>query len=233
MRKNARVTTGIAAFGSVATVGSVNITFKSNLWIQWAEIAIEQEHAATEARSRARRLRAASEDYSQQLGAEMKATMVTVAAAAHSLDAMYGDVKALIQVPQTVLAGWRQGKAGRHSRIRETFRLGFALNNSRCSSWKRDFTWLWGLRDGAVHFEGRCTSAVAHEFGGVSAEAAMYSTEAAERAVTLMLDVLTAVTAEASAKTPELKGHATVYRPAVNRLIHLRGSTRLLVATSP
>lgn len=88
---------------------------------------------------------------------------------------------------------WTGQLAAGHARIFETLKLGFRIGR-RVNSWPAEFKWLYGFRDGNVHFEEifRDESEIRHPvLGGVSYERAAYTAESATRAVDLALDVLT------------------------------------------
>ncbi len=76
--------------------------------------------------------------------------MVAVSAAAHAIDGFYGDVDEHIPVSDALRATWKKNDTPRPSRILETLRAGFRVGN-RTNEWPREFRWLAGLRDAAVH----------------------------------------------------------------------------------
>ena len=85
------------------------IKMRSRLMLHWAQIAIEQEQLAREARKRLEHEYAASLD-ATQMTAELHAAMIGIAACAHSLDALYAELAELVG-PDT-LAEWEENRRG-------------------------------------------------------------------------------------------------------------------------
>jgi hypothetical protein len=167
---------------SAEAFGTVTILMSSNLWIWWAEIAIDNEASALEARARAVAIGSSSDEFGQAFAAEARASMVAVSASAHALDALYGALQDRLP-PSTA--------ERRPSRILETLRSGVELRGRAGGGrWATEFAWLFDLRDAAVHHEEQSRPSVAHPTGvNSSAENALYSLEAASRAVDFMLEV--------------------------------------------
>ncbi len=80
----------------LADVGSGNdnieILISYALWIQWGDIAIEREDRARTARADMIALARYRQEYTPALGEELMASMVSISAAAHALDALYGQL---------------------------------------------------------------------------------------------------------------------------------------------
>ncbi|MEU5200396.1 hypothetical protein AB0G86_41210 [Streptomyces scabiei] len=157
----------------------------ARLWPRWAGIAIDRALAARAARERA----ASANDLAAQssaLNEEFDAALVAVAASAHTLDALYGSV-----VPEENRAEWRRKRTSRRSAVREGLKLVFATG-PRNTTWVSEFKWLFDLRDASVHHEENPEETVPHPSLGTHTgpEYVAYSTESADRAVGLMLDVL-------------------------------------------
>ncbi len=112
---------------------------------------------------------------------EMLAAMVSVAAAAHALDGLYGSVKPVLSLPPS--------RARRPRRTTEALKAGFRVGK-QAPRWQAEVDWLFGTRDAAVHpaevFRPLVVSRVtAHTVVYSGIEVATYSAAAARRAADL------------------------------------------------
>lgn len=170
--------------GEVKAVGSVRILMQPHLWVWWAEIAIDQERLAREARAEALSLTSAGGDaFGKALARETRASLIAVSASAHTLDALYGVVGDIVAPVET---------GTRWSTLLETFKAAFYVRGrAGGGAWAEEFEWLFDLRDSAVHHDEESRESVPHPTGtNVSWANVAYSLESAERAVNLMLEVL-------------------------------------------
>lgn len=199
-RRDAVVTP--ATIHSTARVNPVRIFIRPHLWPTWAEIAIDEMADARVARQEMKR---AAEEPGKQglgelLGKELKASLVSIAAASHSLDALYGVLVEMVVEPE-LREKWREkrvsGKKGppRHRQVYETIRRAVVADAETLKRWTADFEWLFDLRDAAVHHKEEAAQAVPHPSGTTSSSEIYlsYCVETAGRAVDLLLEVLTQV----------------------------------------
>jgi hypothetical protein len=172
-----------AAAGSIAPTGSTTILVQSHLWVWWAEIAIEQERIAAEAREVSLAQAVREDAFKNAFTRETRASMVAVAAASHSLDALFGVVVERIARPTT---------EKRWSLILETLKTGFDIRGrAGGGEWAREFEWLYDLRDAAVHARESLAPPVPHPTGThAGPEHVRYALESATRSVSLLLSVL-------------------------------------------
>ncbi len=189
-----------------ARVNPVSLKIKAHFWIDWAEIAIENEAVARSARDQLY-----AEDPSEGLRAEKHAGMISVSASAHALDALYGELGDIIPLPAWLTQAWATKKAkmgkgpARHARIVETLKLGFALGKA-AAYWPPRFEELFERRDAAVHFKEDFHTPVPHPVGtNTAASNVTYSLETAESSVDLLLEVL-----KLCAETPRAQLSAVV-----------------------
>jgi hypothetical protein len=178
-----------AGITSQAALGTPTIQIRSYVYYTWAEIALEQEELARVARGN---LLDATDSAvgSEHLHGEYRAAMQAVAAAAHSIDGLYG-----------VFAPPYRREGPRQRVILERLKLRFALGK-KGHTWLPQFDRLDDLRDSAVHPGFVAREPEPHPTGSnVSHENSTYAAEAAVRAVDLLLDVLT--TCVASPKPAE------------------------------
>ncbi|MDP9343595.1 MAG: hypothetical protein M3Q23_16185 [Actinomycetota bacterium] len=206
-----------ATVAVTVTIGTPSIQMRSHLWIQWTEIAMEHETEAIGIRAEALRTRQDGGEIAGLLGREMRASMVSIAAAAHSIDALYGALQeATPNRPMFAKGTPRRGK------IIETLKYGLDLRGET-TRWESEFRWLFNLRGGAVHFKGEFTATVPHPLGTNTApEAVAYSQESAIRAVDFLSEVLSACSKRPKPTVPEMVKWATDYGPAIERLLASR-----------
>lgn len=183
----------------VSRDGNDASVFMSPMWLYWAQIA--RAHADLAERSVTPE--AAVDAFSASLAGmeaeaprplpgqgteEMLAAMVSVAAAAHALDGLYGSVKPLLSLPPS--------RARRSRRILEALKAGFRVGR-QAPHWQAEVDWLFDTRDAAVHpaevFRPLVVRRVtAHTVVYSGIEVATYSAAAARRAADLASTVITA-----------------------------------------
>jgi hypothetical protein len=108
------------------------------MWARWIEVAVEHELEARRAY-----LDIVAKPESDAIVREFHASLVTVTAAAHTIEAVFGDIKYLIP-PQP-----RRDK--RHQELRHGFRLAFGVSGATDQRLAEDLKWLFELRDSAAH----------------------------------------------------------------------------------
>lgn len=133
-------------------------TMSIPLWRYWLEIAEEHCDLSTALRAPDQQLDAMSAALAAAGGdsegpkvpefpeadsvKSMRHALISVAAAAHAVDGLYGSVKPLISTPAM--------SAARHRQILETLKLGFHVGRLG-QRWAEDLVWLFDTRDGVVH----------------------------------------------------------------------------------
>jgi hypothetical protein len=118
----------------------VTVQIKSHLWIDWAEVAIESEASARNARQETY-----PQDVSIGLRAEKHGGMVAVSACEHALDALYRELRDVITLPASLIQAWAAAGPARLSRILVTLKLGFALSKAQ-AKWPQRFEELFDRR---------------------------------------------------------------------------------------
>lgn len=191
-------------------IGPVGIRVKTIFWIWWAEVAIEQERLAHEARAAYVAAHDSAEG-SRYLSHEGRAALVTLTACAAALDAMFGAVAKLVPAVRT---------DNRGTTILETFKGAFKTGPQN-RRWSDEIAWLFDQRGSAAHFSETESTPQPHPTGltNVSQENIDYSAESAKRAVDLLLDVLDVCT---SSPKPSTTSWAKDFRPSAERLIESR-----------
>jgi hypothetical protein len=169
---------------------SERVRIATNLWQIWAGVALWYEAAAHHARTVVERGTQA-EGFQEAFGAELHSSLICVVSCAHSIDALYGTLV-------TAQPSARKRCESRDDSIRESFKMLFHTGKYN-DRWVAEFTWLFDLRDKAVHHE----SATFHDSrphpSGVTSsgwENEAFCSESARRAVDLMLEVLDVATSK-------------------------------------
>jgi hypothetical protein len=121
----------------------------------------------------------------------------------HAIDALYGEIKSLVDMRAAVLAAWNANDTARPDRIFETLKRGCRLG-PKTNAWPRRFKALYTLRDPVVHHELRQNPAIPHPNGlaHVSQAMADYCVENARESRDFAIDVI--LTALRSPRTPAL-----------------------------
>lgn len=203
-----------ATFEGRGVVEIITVEITHHIWLEWGRIAAARLHDARDARRKVLERHAAGENWAEQMEVEYAAALVGIAACAHALDGLCGALK-----DRVALAPRKPGES-RHGRIRSAISLGFTLSNADSAAWKKDFTWLYELRDAAVHPEEKSRPTVPHPVAGHgSYEASRYCLESVERAWSILISVLAVIGAPGRAKNPDVGRYATDMRPAILTLL--------------
>jgi hypothetical protein len=143
------LTLGLDASGGMTS--SLVLEVRIDFWPYWLDIGLE--HATQAAAERQRligRNDAMPADIASALGAECRAGMVAVVAAAITLDALYATVRQLGRNEQ-LEARWANARTPRHARISETLRRQFTTSNDQARRLHTMVQELFKFRDWAVH----------------------------------------------------------------------------------
>jgi hypothetical protein len=221
-----KVTVGAAT--ARAGGGSPRAVVQTRLLRHWVDIALEQEELARKARLELKRLQ--EEGKGLPLDAELRPSIQTVAAAAHALDAIYGEIAETV-LPLEVREKWkdRASRPGRARQINEALKCGLRVKADR---WLAELDWLFEqARDPAVHPKLRSEPTAQHPLGfGTAPEYVLYSTESAARALTLLCDVLEACSSSAK---PALDEWAKEVGPIAQRFEKRPSSEGTAIRVSP
>jgi hypothetical protein len=148
------------------------------MWREWIAIAVSHELTA--------RSKAGSPDNpssSQSLGEEFHASLVAIAASAHTIEALFGELKYLIRVQR------RTDK--QYQAVRNTFAVAFGWDNRKKDRLSPRLQELFQRRDFAVHPYTDLAPVVPHPSGVLSsAELAHFNAVTSGVAVDCALDVL-------------------------------------------
>jgi len=154
------------------------ISMHQIMWARWIEVAVEHELDAR----RAYREIVAKPD-SDGLLREFRASLVAITAAAHTIEALFGDIKYL--VPRQP----RRDK--RHNQLRHAFLGAFGLSSTQDTSLAGELSWLLTLRDSAVHPYTESVAPQQHPAGiNTGAEHSQFNAVTSGRAVDIALMVV-------------------------------------------
>lgn len=96
----------------------ISVMMRQNMWARWIEVAVANE---LQAREDFRRI--TTEPGSDALTAELRSSLVAVTACAHTIEALYGDIKYLMPAPT------RRGDS-RDRRLLDGLCLAFGVSNA-------------------------------------------------------------------------------------------------------
>jgi len=202
---------------TVDTAASLTFEIRTRPMIRWAEVAIEHERLAREAREQLVSDHAAGRTL--DLASELRAAMVALAASAHSLDALYAELAELVG-PETVAKWDERRRGGRGAQVAAVLELSVDVDVAELRPrLKRHFE----RRDTAVHPRRKSSKPESHPglpAVAVAREYHDYSVETANESVDLLLDVLMACV---ESPKPAVEQWAKDARGSIERLQELRG----------
>jgi hypothetical protein len=200
--------------GAVVATSAVTaeIAVGTELWLIWADIAIDQADAAREARAVLLAQITAGEQ--PDLNIELRPALLAIAAVATSLDGFSVEV----QNTGVQLNPPNAEEPTRAHWIWETLRAGFDIS-PKTNTWPRDLKDLFRLRVGGLHPKTIFGKPVHHPvLPHVSATRAIYTTEAADAAVGLMRDIFETCRSAARDEYPALMSRMSGLDGALARL---------------
>jgi hypothetical protein len=176
-------------------VPAPKVLMKTNLWYNWARIAVEHERAAVAAREELKRVWTLP-GASRNILTEMHPSMVAIVACALAFDALHADVASVVgRDPDP-----RRKRQRQWVYMLETFIVALPA----AAKWHAELSWLISQRDNAVHFRGFNQEPVPHPElpTNVSPQNVEFSRETATRAVNLLLLVFRAVLGGSESDSP-------------------------------
>lgn len=171
------------------------VLLKTNLWYNWARIAVEHEREAVAAREELKRVWTLPHA-SRDILSEMHPSMVAIVACALAFDALHADVAAIVgRHPDPRGKGQRQWVY-----MLDTFKVAIPA----AAKWHAELSWLIEQRDNAVHFHASTQEPVPHPElpTNVSPQNVEFSRETVSRAVNLLFAMFRAVFAGVESDSP-------------------------------
>ncbi len=171
------------------------VLLKTNLWYNWARIAVEHDREAVAAREELKRVWTLPH-VSRDILSEMHPSMVAIVACALAFDALHADVAAIVgRDPDPRRKGQRQWLY-----MLDTFRVAIPA----AAKWHPELSWLIEQRDNAVHFQASNQEPVPHPElpTNVSPQNVEFSRETATLAVDLLFRIFGAVFAGLESDSP-------------------------------
>lgn len=144
----------IAPDGSVAS--DVSFSVAVDFTPYWLEIAADQVALAEERHTALLdALHAENEDrMDAAMQRECKASMQAMAAAAIALDAFYGVVKDMVELPTDLEDRWKEKRTARYRQVTEVLRRAFQVPPRSAVTLRADLREIFKWRDRAVHPSG-------------------------------------------------------------------------------
>jgi hypothetical protein len=156
----------------------LSVQMQQIMWARWIEVAVGHE---LEARQAFKEL--TSRAHSDPLLKEFRASLVAVTAAAHTIEALFGDMKYLIPVQP------RRNK--RHKQLRHSFRVAFGIPGAEDQRLASELAWLFTRRDSASHPYTESAPTEQHPAGlNTGVENSHFNAITSGRAVDLAMDLL-------------------------------------------
>ncbi len=158
----------------------LSIRMHQIMWARWFEVAVEHE---LEARAGFRDI--VAKPNSDSVLREFRASLVTVSAAAYTVEALYGDFKYLIPA--------QPRSRDRHKQLRHAFRAAFGVSGTAEEAVGRELAWLFNLRNDAAHPYTEAEAPAQHPAGiNTGAEHSRFNALTSGRAVDtalMMMDI--------------------------------------------
>ncbi len=156
----------------------LSVSMRQNMWARWIEVAVEHELSAREA---FRGILA--NPNSDNLIREFHASLVSITAAAYTIEAVYGDIKYLIPA--------RLPRGRRHEDLRHAFRAAFGVTGPANKRLAEELKWLFTLRDSAAHPYTESVAPAQHPAGiNTGVEHSQFNAITCGRAVDIAMGVL-------------------------------------------
>jgi hypothetical protein len=119
----------------------------------------------------------------RSLGREFRASLIAVAASAHTIEAIFGEIKYLI--PPTAKTD------NRHSQLRHAFRISFGIIDPEDAKLGGELAWLFANRDSAVHPYTELVPTKQHPIGtNTGVEHSLFNAVTSGRAVDTAMTVI-------------------------------------------
>ena len=189
------ITISPAPVSLTLSVPAPRVLMKTNLWYNWARIAVEHEREAVAAREELKRVWTLPHA-SRDILTEMHPSMVAIVACALAFDALHADVAPIV--------GRDHDPRGKGQRqwvyMLDTFKVAIPA----AAKWHAELSWLIEQRDNAVHFQASTEEPVPHPElpTSVSPQNVEFSRETATRAVDLLFRIFGAVFAGLESDSP-------------------------------
>lgn len=179
------LTIGIGDDGKATSSLTLHVRF--DVCPTWIELALRHLADANEKRvARAAAWTGTNEELkAATLEREFEASMQAIMAAAISIDAFYSLIQPQVQLPPSLVEGWRAKRTARYSQVTEVIRRAFGLKPKGTAALRQNLKEIFRLRDLAVHPSGKIKAPILHHEleVGVEWRFAMFRAHNAELAV--------------------------------------------------
>lgn len=189
------------------------------LWYIWAEIAVDNEYLALDAR---RSIVSDGRD-AAATETEMKASLLAITAVGHSLDALQLALVELGCVPEETLSAWSKRGPKQRAKVLATLRYTFG-DYALAPSLPTELEWLYEVRNDAVHNQAPIGPIVVHPALGTRTTPARvrYGVENATRAVDLLIRVLETVSGTSEPQSQPALRWSRSWRPGISEIVGRR-----------
>lgn len=224
------LTIGIGNDGKATSSLTLHVRF--DVCPTWIELALRHLADANEKRiARAAAWTGTNEELKAvTLEREFEASMQAIMAAAISIDAFYSLIQPQVQLPPSLVEGWRTKRTARYSQVTEVIRRAFGLKSKGTAALRQNLKEIFRLRDLAVHPSGKIEAPILHPEieVGVEWRFAMFRAYNAELAVNAATGMLWNLAHNGKPKDSKIVEYMNTLR---QRLAELFPSGHPIVAT--
>lgn len=144
---------------------AVTVELSLDTWDHWLAIAKEMVERAEDAHAQLLSAHSAAEETTRAsaLEEEFRTAMISIAAQAFAVDALYASVKERIPAQPTAVQATSRAGSPRYARITDTLRRGCKLRNEQVGQIRTCLKELFKYRDWAVHPPADFRQAYLHE----------------------------------------------------------------------
>ncbi|MEX2493007.1 MAG: hypothetical protein WD425_14745 [Nitrospirales bacterium] len=176
------------------------------MWARWLEVAVEQEISALADFGRMRL------GETKFITDEFRASLISLTAAAHTIEALYGDIKYLFPS--------QQPKKKRHQTLSRAFGFAFGITEDELALLSFEMRWLFELRDMAAHPYTEAGFPSLHPLGfNTGSEHADFNALTSGRAVELAMRFLTTAAAAPKYYNHWIERWAKTREPYMNTVV--------------
>jgi len=144
--------------------GPMEISVGLDMCPHWREISLDHLIAAKQAHDAvmAAHAEGPDEQKAEPMHMEFRAGMQSIVACCTALDALYGNLKDRVEIPEELVKTWREQRTARHKQIAEVTRRAFKLDNKFVGALKPFLKDASRFRDMAVHPKGGTHRPILH-----------------------------------------------------------------------
>jgi hypothetical protein len=196
--------------GQISSDVKINVRF--DVCPTWIQLAQRHLAVALEARGLRETVWRGTDENEKALALEreFEASMQAIMSGAIAIDAFYSILQQHVQIPESLIAGWRTGRTPRYTQVSEVIRRAFSLKPKGTAALRSTLKEVYRIRDLAVHPSGKIEAPVLHpELDlGVEWRFAYFRASNAEQVVNAVTWMLWDLAHNGKAKEPKIIEYA-------------------------